>query len=80
MWRQSAHNGEASALLVCAGATVRLRLSLRDRIWSAARWTGHGLAGTVVVLWFGAAFLAAGRVLTRSHEDERTKYGSVART
>src|SRR5688500_13952982 len=58
MWRQSAHDGEASSLPVCARAVVRLRLSLRDRVWGAVRWT-LGLVGAVVVLWLGAAFLAA---------------------
>src|SRR5690606_41699101 len=35
-----------------------LRLSAVDRVWCAVRWT-LALAGAVVVLWFGAAFLAA---------------------
>ncbi len=58
MWHQSAHDGEALRLPACAGACVRLRLSLRDRVLGALRWT-LGLAGAVLVLWLGTAFLAA---------------------
>jgi hypothetical protein len=53
-----AHNGEAMSLAVCAGTVVRLRVSRVERALSVLRWT-LGLAGLVVLLWMGAAFLAA---------------------
>ena len=56
MSRYSAYDGEATGLPVCAGA-VRLRLSAVDRLFWVVRWV-FGLAGAVVVLWIGAAFLA----------------------
>ncbi|WP_343943656.1 DUF4781 domain-containing protein, partial [Pseudonocardia zijingensis] len=56
MSRNHAYDGEALGLPVCAGA-VRLRLSAMDRLLWVVRWV-FGLAGAVVVLWIGAAFLA----------------------
>jgi len=55
---QIAHEGEAAGLPACAAASVRLRLSMRDRAWLVVRWT-LTLAGAVVVLWCGSAFLAS---------------------
>ena len=57
MYRRSAHHGEASGLAVRVDAVV-LRRSLQEHAFRILQWT-LGLAGTVVVLWFGAAFLAA---------------------
>ena len=54
----SVHDGGAAGLAVRADAPVRLRLSAGERLWAVVRWV-LGLAGAVVVLWFGAAFLAA---------------------
>src|SRR5918994_1802309 len=57
MRRHIAHGGEATGLPACAGASVRLRLSVADRMLLVLRWT-LTLAGAVVVLWIGSAFLA----------------------
>ncbi|MHA6628428.1 preprotein translocase subunit SecA [Pseudonocardia sichuanensis] len=53
----SVRTGEALGLAVRPDA-VRLRLSAVDRLWQVVRWTVT-LAGAVVVLWLGSAFLMA---------------------
>ena len=58
MRRHIAHEGEAPGLPACVVASVRLRLSVVDRLLLALRWT-LVLAGAVVVLWIGSALLAA---------------------
>ena len=58
----SAHFGEASGPAVCVDGwedvPVRLQASFTERLLTVLRWT-LGFAGAVVVLWVGAAFLAA---------------------
>ncbi|MEN3268152.1 MAG: mucin9, partial [Pseudonocardia sp.] len=58
MRAHSVHDGEAMGLAVRADAAVRLRLSPVERLLRVMRWV-LGLAAAVVVLWVGAAFLAA---------------------
>ena len=57
MRRHIAHEGEAAGLPSCAVASVELRLSAMDRMVLVLRWM-LTVAGAVVVLWIGSAFLA----------------------
>jgi cytoskeletal protein RodZ len=58
MCQQVETHAGAVALDVRPDVPVQLRLSALDRLCVVLRWT-FTLAGLVVVLWFGAAFLAA---------------------
>src|SRR3954452_24186496 len=58
MNQQTESHAGAVALVVPSAVPVQLRLSAVDRLWAVTRWV-LWLVGLVVVLWFGAAFLAA---------------------